>query len=448
MRILIKRVARASFVDDIVFYTLLNRGWALASGLVTIAMITFYIGPIEQVFYFTFFNLVAIQTLFELGLTYTVTQLVAHEMAALRWERDGTIEGDPKAKGRLASISAQSMNWFLAAALFFVCASVIAGWLLFSVSYADRVWFWLPPLIALAIFTGIKLVITAFEGILEGVGQVKTVAQTRMIGAMIGTVCLWGALASGQGLYGPAAMTAASALFCSVRYRILFRRFVADLLSAVKVSFRVSWRYEVWPLQWRMATSWASGYFIYQLFNPAIFYHLGAKEAGEFGMAMTIVNVIMSICAAWISPRVSPVTTLTAQRNTEKLERMFKDMLKASITVAVTLTLIVVFGYFTAKAFGVSVIGRLPAFGIILALLLGVILNQAVSIIALFIRAKKTDPYVVPSLLSAVVTVACLGYLLPRLELVGAVVAYLAPIVLVSIPVSIGYYRRYLNFKG
>ena len=61
-------------VDRPVAYTLVSRGWGLLSGLVTLLLVVRYLTPDEQGYYYTFASLLAMQILFELGMSVVVMQ--------------------------------------------------------------------------------------------------------------------------------------------------------------------------------------------------------------------------------------------------------------------------------------------------------------------------------------------------------------------------------------
>ena len=45
---------------------------------------------------------------------------------------------------------------------------------------------------------------------------------------------------------------------------------------------KISWRKEVFPMQWKIALSFMSGYFVFQLFTPVLFHYQGAEVASQF----------------------------------------------------------------------------------------------------------------------------------------------------------------------
>jgi len=57
----------------------------------------------------------------------------------------------------------------------------------------------------------------------------------------------------------------------------LFRRreLLLPLMRHRSGEHRIHWMKEVWPFQWRIAVSWLSGYFIFQLYNPVLFAYRG-----------------------------------------------------------------------------------------------------------------------------------------------------------------------------
>src|SRR6201993_2196971 len=73
-------------IDRAIGFTILARGWSSAAGLVTVALIARFLSPSEQGYYYTFGSLVALQIVFELGFSFVILQLAAHESSRLRIE--------------------------------------------------------------------------------------------------------------------------------------------------------------------------------------------------------------------------------------------------------------------------------------------------------------------------------------------------------------------------
>ena len=97
-------------------------------------------------------------------------------------------------------------------------------------------------------------------------------------------------------------------LFSFRRNRTNLFKQATHYLSAKKIwklqsSYTVSYKNEIFPLQWKVALSWVSGYFIYQLFNPILFQYVGAEVAGQMGMTMQVVNAIQAFAFSWMSTK-------------------------------------------------------------------------------------------------------------------------------------------------
>ena len=81
-------------IDRAVGFTILARSWTILSGALTILLIAHFLSAVEQGYYYTFSSLVALQTVFELGFSFVILQLAAHECSHLQICPDGEISGN------------------------------------------------------------------------------------------------------------------------------------------------------------------------------------------------------------------------------------------------------------------------------------------------------------------------------------------------------------------
>ena len=70
-------------VDRAIAYALLSKVWLLFAGPITLYLISLYLTPEMQGFYYTFLSLVALQVFIELGFYVVITQFASHEWAHL-----------------------------------------------------------------------------------------------------------------------------------------------------------------------------------------------------------------------------------------------------------------------------------------------------------------------------------------------------------------------------
>jgi hypothetical protein len=96
----------------------------------------------------------------------------------------------------------------------------------------------------------------------------------------------------------------------------------------------ISWREEIWPMQWRMAVSSGAAYFIFQLFNPILFHYHGSVVAGQMGMTLAAANALLGICLTLQIAKSPDFGKFIAIRNWKNLDREFIRVLFQSATLA------------------------------------------------------------------------------------------------------------------
>jgi len=94
-----------------------GEGGEYCGSTVTVLLIVRFLSPIEQGYYYTLLSLVALQMVFELGFSFVVQQLAAHECIHLELHGDGSVSGDRVAHARLASTLQLSVRWYTVAAV-------------------------------------------------------------------------------------------------------------------------------------------------------------------------------------------------------------------------------------------------------------------------------------------------------------------------------------------
>src|SRR5260370_40891842 len=119
-------------VDRAIAFTVLARAIQILGSTGTVLLILRFLSPVEQGYYYTLLSLVSLQVVFELGFSFVILQMAAHECAHLTLHADGRIEGDPTAHARLASILQKTFRWYLVAAVILCVTLLPAGVVFFS----------------------------------------------------------------------------------------------------------------------------------------------------------------------------------------------------------------------------------------------------------------------------------------------------------------------------
>ena len=424
---LVARAAHLLGLDAAIVFTVLARGWSSIAGLVTLALIARFLSPAEQGYYYTFYPLVNLQIIFELGFSVVILQTASHEAAHLTLHPNGTIDGPRVHVARLASTLAKAVRWYSVAALILLAILIPAGSAFFSRhATPGQTVHWLGPWILAAIATTFTFQIDPVFSFLEGCGYVPQVARARLAQAVTGSLLGWLALRLHHGLYAPGCMISGQAIAGSLF--LLTRRHLLLGLSRMSVApaERVSWRTDIWPFQWRMAISWVCGYFTFQLFTPVLFAHAGAVEAGRMGMSLNIAGALSTIAVAWMNTKAAPFGKLIARRQFVELDRSFRRALTQSTAINLLGASFVFVATLILAAHRVPLAARLLAPLPFAMLLVGSIGNNIVSAEAMYLRAHKQEKFMVNSIVGALYTVPMVWLLGSSFGSLGIASGYLA----------------------
>jgi hypothetical protein len=401
----IEWLRRALGLDRAIVFTVAARSCQIAGSVGTVLLIVHFLSPIEQGYYYTLLGLAALQTVFELGFSFVILQMAAHESALLIFYPDGRIEGDPVAHARLASVLQLTVRWYLRAALALAAVLLPFGILFFTrmANAADRV-HWHGPWVTAVFATTVTFFFTPLCSFIEGCNHVRQVARLRMYQALIVMAISWGAIASGHGIYACAMVnlgwTAACLAFFAKRGPL-----VLSLLHYPTGENGISWRREIWPFQWKIAASWLCSYFAMQAFTPVIFAFRGSEEAGKMGVSLSIVGYLPVVALCWMMPKAVPFGQLVKFGQLQELDSLFFKTFKQSLA----LILILIGTCFTAVLGVQSVFPkialRLETPFIFALLLFAAASSFAVQSMAIYLRSFKREPYLIQSMAVAVLTV-------------------------------------------
>lgn len=430
-------------IDRAIGFTILARGWASSAGLVTVALIARFLSPAEQGYYYTFGSLIALQIVFELGFSLVILQMASHERAHLIFSPGGVISGDAIAHARLASVLQKTVRWYTAAALVLAVFLLTAGSHFFSAHQqgAGNV-SWRLPWFAASIAATLTFQLDPILSFMEGCGFVPNVARLRLAQAMTGSSLAWLAMAVHHGLFAPAMIITGNAGVASFW---LFRRreLLLPLMRHRSGEHRIHWMKEVWPFQWRIAVSWLSGYFIFQLYNPVLFAYRGAIVAGQMGMSLSLSSALVTVAVSWVNTKAAPFGTLIARKEYAKLDQLFFQSVKQSFTVcaigAVAVWIGVVYLNWAHLPFAHRVLDPL-SLGI---LLLIAPLNVVIFAEATYLRAHKQEKFLLPSVLGAILVGSSTYFLGRSYGALGVVVGSLLVGLLMGLPLGTYTFLKY-----
>lgn len=413
LQTIISQIHQFTGLDSSITFTVLARFWSMGAGIITLTLITRFLSPEEQGFYYTFYSLVALQIVFELGFSFVILQLAAHERAKLNITPSGQITGSRAAHARLASILQKSVRWYsIAAALMAVILLPSGSYFFGNHSSTGSTVSWHTPWIMVVLATSLTFQLDPIFSFFEGCGFVSQVARLRVGQAVLGSSLAWIALFSKHGLYSPS-LTILGQAIAGICFLFNKRKLLLALLRYRIDDYSISWRKEILPFQWRIAISWFCGYFIFQLYNPILFAYRGPTAAGQMGMSLNLANAIQSVAVAWISTKNAPFGSMVARKEYKLLDQVFFRTLKQAIWVFLIGGLAVWVGDFCLSVshpnLGHRLLDPLPLGLMFIASAINIIITAQ----AAYIRAHKQEKFLLNSVVGAIL-VSTSAYFLGR----------------------------------
>ncbi len=392
---IISRIRAAAQLDKVVAYGLITRVWALISGPVTIVLMASNFSAEMQGYYYTFASMIGLQIFIELGFSVVILQFLSHEWAGLRLNRQGVIEGDIGSFMKLAGIFIFSVRWYLICALILFVTLSLIGCLFLSVHSGEDI-VWVMPWVLLCFATALNMSMLPFITFIEAIGEQKFVYKIRLISAIINSMLVWILIYLKYDLWVGAICAFAVFFYTLANLVLNYKNLFEQIYKCANKTNRMNWRQDVFPMQWRIAVSWISGYFIYSSFVPIIFTYQGPVLAGSMGMTLAIVNVVSMVASAWVTPKAPTFTTLIAKRKYAELDQLFVQISKIVITVSLITTVLIWF--FVVKLGGLGVLffekiymRLLPESSFILFLLSSFVYS-CIGTMPVYLRAHRREP--------------------------------------------------------
>lgn len=439
-------LARIAGIDAHVLGTLIFRGWALLAGILTMLLIPVCLSPEHQGFYFTFASLISIQIFFELGFNHVITQQVSHD-SALMLQATGNNERRRYAR-RLESVVELSRRWYRIMATLFAFVVFISGAIFFEKQQALPAVEWGMPWAMLCVCCALNLYVSPQLAIKEGLGLVDRVARIRLVQSMIGYIAMWAMLLLNARLWAAVivpAVAAAISLWWVYHTRTSSQfgsrnEKVTDDYSEVAIT----WRRDIFPLQWRIALSWISGYFIFQIFNPLIFANHGAAAAGQTGLALAAYTAILGLGMSWVNATSPAMSAAIARNDREELRTTFRRVAKRSLFFTSIAALALVFGRAIGAQAGLQLTDRIADLPTLLFMGCATVANCLIGSMAIFMRCHKEEPMLWNSMIMGLIMIFAIT-ITSRYSVTWVFGLQAALTIFVGLPWTVIVFRRYWN---
>lgn len=212
----------------------------------------------------------------------------------------------------------------------------------------------------------------------------------------------------------------AGSIFLLVRYRRFFRA-----LLERNTDGDFDWFTELAPLQFRIAISWISGYFVFSIFVPAMFYFHGAEDAGRMGMTWALVSGLSGVASTWLQVQAPGFSMMVAKGNFGALDAAGWRTLLIGIMVFLMGAGIILSGLFLLEMYRPELANRFISIWPITLFLVAECLHQISMVQSTYLRAFKQEPFLGVSVVSALVIGTGTLWLTPKFGAYGPAVSYL-----------------------
>lgn len=415
------------FTKDILS-TYLNQIWRLISGPISLIIIPLFITPEIQGFWYTFSSISALAVFADLGFTTIILQFSAHEFAFLHFSESFELFGPEEYRKRIASLFQFVLRWTTSVVFITFPVIFIVGYILYIQKAGISVW--LAPWIIYSIGAAIGFYASVISSFIQGCDQVSTIQKLSLQSAIVGTLSMFISLMLHFGLHSIAISLFLANLYNLAAILIKYRIFIRALWKTEPDN--TNWKHDILRLLWKYSLSWSSGYFIFKIYTPLMFQFHGPIEAGKVGITISLITAIFNIANTWFSANTPKLNMLVAKREWKILDKEFRKNLILSLGTYILgitvlfLTVIVFSGRWQLfDKMKVRFLGIVP----LSMLLVGWFLQIIVNGLAIYLRAHKEEPFVIPSVVSGifiiVTTYLSAKYLPPIMFFAGFIASYI-----------------------
>lgn len=416
-----------------------SRGWQFIAGPVTVVLIGLFFSGEVQGYYYTFWSLIALQTIFDFSFQPVIVNFASHEWGELTQDGvnlavvDRAKTSDHRSISRLASLLRGSLLWYGVAAILFFAIVGAAGILFFSQAESSQRLSWRPAWLSLVALTAVNFSTVPYLAMLEGCGQVRSVYRLQLARAVLGNLAVWILIPLGADLWVTVAV-AAVRLICELLWLVFFHRDLLLTLMQRPTGERVNWRLEVWPFQWRVGVKGLLGFLNTALINPVVFFYHGEVSAGQLGMTWQILTSLQAACMSWIKTRTAMFGILVARREFAELDRIYFRLLAISSTfltlgTAAFFSAIVTLNYLAIN-FSDRLLPPLPTAMLAVAIVLLIIPESQWT----YIHAHKKSPHLAIAILGSLLSGLLTWWLGRQFGAIGVSAAYLFMIACFYLP--------------
>ncbi|GAA0542071.1 hypothetical protein FHS83_000221 [Rhizomicrobium palustre] len=433
-----QRISKAalSVLDPATAWFIATRLFGIVMSPLTLAIVAAFLSPIEQGYFYTIFSILSLIVFFELGLGGVVIFIVGHRGAEISWGKMKQLTGTPDILSWIGAVYRKIAAWYgvMAVAFFVVVAPI--GCLLLSSKTALPPATYLVPFIFVVLLFSVNIFQDGTAAFLEGTGRIKEVKRAQFMSGAAGSLALLLALLLHSRLWSIVISEIATVTVLGV-WLYSYRSALFGLLKSVSSdTSAVSWRDEILPLQWRIALTWLSGYFINMAFVPILFALRGPIEAGQMGMALKISGALYTLSIGLVSAKSAKLSAMAASDYPGFL-RLLRHSALAAAGLSAAGALAVLVAMIVLKFVWPAFLDRLLPMGPMMAIMGVPVIGAIATSMQIYARTQKQDPFVWANMITAVCVTSVTLFTAYKMDASAMAYGYFAVLALISIPLHI-----------
>lgn len=426
-------------------YSFLNQLAKLVSGPLILLIIPLYLSATTQGLWFSIISLGALVVLVDLGFSTIVTQFAAHEFAHLHLTQVGLLEGPVNHMHRLSSLFHFCIKQIKFVGIFIFPILLIINFLILS--YSTDFHEWLIPWFLYNIASFMLFTNNIILSFIEGCNQVAISQKIRLQIAIVNIMIMIILLFFHVQLY---ALALGAFVSASLGLLLIYMRFGFFIRNFDKNGNHYPWHAEIYPLLKRYAGSFMSGYFMFQIFTPVALTYYGPIEAGKVGLSIAIWTALLGISNVWLTVVTPKINMLVARKEYDVLQSVFRyALVRSTLTYLVGVIVFVSFYFIVGKDF--FLFKRMIPFTEMVFLATGWFFQVLVNGMAVYIRAHKEEPLLIPSFSMAIyiviVTIFAATYLPLNYFFIGFFTSYIWGLPWINKIFNLYYQKGYLSCK-
>ncbi|NWF89170.1 MAG: hypothetical protein HXY50_06860 [Ignavibacteriaceae bacterium] len=430
-----------------IMYSIATNIVALILGTLTVYFIAHHFSKEIQGYHYTFGSLMILQTLLEFGMGQATIQFISNEWGKLNIQSFSYSNISKSNFRPITDIINLNITWYAATSLIIFFVITPLGYVFFNSSGHEVNVNWIWPWILLCIITGFNTLLMPFFYLIQGCNQVKDYWFFRFLQQSTSGIVAILAILFGALLYTYTLISISLVLVGLLFILIKFGKIIFFVLKNYRFKINIPQSREVWSLQWRIALSTFTVVYSLQAFVLILFKYSGPIAAGQMGMSLTLLNIILAISSNWLIVNAPRFGILVANNERTILQSEFRKSLLRALQFAIVGVIFMLLSVYILDIYYHDLAVRILPIELLALMAISVIINTLLVGFSTYFRAHKKEPLIYIYAASNIIVLALAPFIAKKFGVLGLITEYLLVLLLIQLPLSVFIFRRFVNRK-